>query len=183
VRLAAAFAAALLVVLALAAVFVYLRVSSELTGALDDELETRAAALSTVARGAPPQAAGPLPAPNEGEEGFSQVLAASGEVIASTRPPAEGSAIDEATLRRASREAVVVERPLEEVEDEARILAAPAGAGERVVVAAATTEDRSEALGGILGAVAIGIPLAILLAFMATVSVLLLRWAKRQGWW
>ena len=27
------------------------------------------------------------------------------------------------------------------------------------------------------------VPLAILLAFMATVSVLLLRWAKRQGWW
>ena len=27
------------------------------------------------------------------------------------------------------------------------------------------------------------IPLAILLAFMATVSILLLRWAKRQGWW
>jgi hypothetical protein len=27
------------------------------------------------------------------------------------------------------------------------------------------------------------VPLAILLAFMATVSVMLLRWAKRQGWW
>ena len=27
------------------------------------------------------------------------------------------------------------------------------------------------------------IPLAILLAFMATVSLLLLRWAKQQGWW
>ena len=27
------------------------------------------------------------------------------------------------------------------------------------------------------------IPLAILLGFMATVSILLLRWAKRQGWW
>ncbi|HZA17506.1 MAG TPA: magnesium transporter CorA family protein [Pseudonocardiaceae bacterium] len=27
------------------------------------------------------------------------------------------------------------------------------------------------------------VPLAILLAFMATVSILLLRWARRQGWW
>jgi magnesium transporter len=27
------------------------------------------------------------------------------------------------------------------------------------------------------------IPLSILLAFMATMSILLLRWAKRQGWW
>jgi magnesium transporter len=27
------------------------------------------------------------------------------------------------------------------------------------------------------------IPLAILLAFMTTMSILLLRWAKRQGWW
>jgi Mg2+ and Co2+ transporter CorA len=27
------------------------------------------------------------------------------------------------------------------------------------------------------------LPLAILLTFMATVSVMLLRWAKRQGWW
>ena len=27
------------------------------------------------------------------------------------------------------------------------------------------------------------IPLSILLAFMTTMSILLLRWAKRQGWW
>jgi Mg2+ and Co2+ transporter CorA len=27
------------------------------------------------------------------------------------------------------------------------------------------------------------IPLSILLAFMATMSFILLRWAKRQGWW
>jgi Mg2+ and Co2+ transporter CorA len=27
------------------------------------------------------------------------------------------------------------------------------------------------------------IPLSILLAFMATMSILLLRWDKRQGWW
>ena len=27
------------------------------------------------------------------------------------------------------------------------------------------------------------IPLTILLLFMATMSILLLRWAKRQGWW
>jgi magnesium transporter len=27
------------------------------------------------------------------------------------------------------------------------------------------------------------IPLSILLAFMATMSIMLLRWAKRQGWW
>ena len=42
-RLAAAFAAALLLVLALAGLFVYLRVSSSMTETIDDGLESRAA--------------------------------------------------------------------------------------------------------------------------------------------
>jgi two-component system OmpR family sensor kinase len=164
-RLAAAFAVALLLVLALAGVFVYLRVSSELTSALDDELERRATELAVLAQGdRSPDAT--LPAPGEGDEGFSQILDPSGEVIASSGPESEEPGVDEATLDRASRGTVIAERPVEGVEDEARIFAVPVGTrqGERIVVAAGTTEDRSEALAGIAGAFAIGIPVALVLA-------------------
>ena len=49
-RLAAAFAAALLLVLALAGLFVYLRVSSSLTETIDDGLESRAEDVAALAR-------------------------------------------------------------------------------------------------------------------------------------
>ena len=156
----------MLLVLALAALFVYLRVSSELTNGLDDELDRRAAVLASIAQDERRPDPASLPAPDESDEGFSQILGPGGEVIASTGSATAAAPIDEEAVRAASDEAVVIEGQVEGVDDEARILAAPVEGpdGQRIVVAAASTEDRSEALAGILGAFAIGIPLAILLA-------------------
>jgi two-component system, OmpR family, sensor kinase len=165
-RLATAFAVALLLVLGLAALFVYLRVSSELTNGLDDELDRRAAVLASIAMDDPAPDSGSLPAPDESEEGFSQILGPGGEVIASTGAASGAAPIDEEAVRAAGDEPAVIERDVEGIDGEARILAAPVEGpdGERIVVAAASTEDRGEALAGILGAFAIGIPVAILLA-------------------
>jgi two-component system, OmpR family, sensor kinase len=153
------------VVLALAAVFVYLQVASELTGGIDDELDRRAAVLASIAQDEPRPGPRSLPAPDEGDEGFSQILGADGEVIASTGPDS-AAPIDEPAVLGASDEAVVAERSVPGVDGEARILAAPVQGpgGERIVVAAASTEDRSEALAGIAGAFAVGIPVALLIA-------------------
>jgi two-component system, OmpR family, sensor kinase len=157
---------ALLLVLALAGLFVYLRVSSELTSGLDDELDRRAAVLASIAADERAPGSGSLPAPDESDEGFSQILDRDGGLIATTGSATEPAPIDEAAVRGASGEALVVERKVEGVDEGARILAAAVEGpdGQRIVVAAASTEDRAEALAGILGAFAIGIPVAVLFA-------------------
>jgi heavy metal sensor kinase len=166
-RLTAAFAAALLVVLALAGLFVYLRVSSQLTEALDDGLEARANDVETLlARSGdrPPELSGGL---FEGEEGFAQVLTPGGRVIASTLAPGSGPALDPAEVERAASEPVLItDRQVPGLDADARVLAEPASAqqGDVVVVAGASTGDRGEALAGIASAFLIGAPLALLIA-------------------
>jgi two-component system OmpR family sensor kinase len=166
-RLTVAFIAALAVVLALAGLWVYVRTEAELTGALDDGLEVRAADLAAlVAGGGPdtPELTGTL---FEGEEGFSEILTTDGEIVASTLRPGAGAAIDAETLDRATREPVLVEGlDVPGLDGEARVLARSASSsdGSFVVVAGASTGDRSEALAGIAGAFLIGAPLALALA-------------------
>jgi len=168
-KLTVAFSAALLLVLALAGLFVYLRVSSELTGAIDDALQARAndvAALLAREEENPPELSGGL---FGGEEGFSQVLTPRGEVVASTLNPGAGPALDPEQVMRAAREQLVVEgSDVPGIEgSEARVLAEPATARDGssvVVVAGAGTEERREALAGIASAFLIGAPLALVLA-------------------
>ncbi|MGI8461399.1 MAG: HAMP domain-containing sensor histidine kinase [Solirubrobacterales bacterium] len=165
-RLAFAFAATLLFVLAVAALFVYLRVDDVLTGAIDDRTETQALQLAAFASGEG-DANSALPGPADREDGFSQILTVEGEVIASSLAPETGAALDPAQLRTAASGGLVTdERPIESVDGESRIyaLGLDTPTGERVVVAGASTDDRDEALAGILGAFAIGAPLAVLLA-------------------
>jgi heavy metal sensor kinase len=167
-RLTAAFAAALIVVLALAGLFVYLRVSSDLTEALENGLRSRAddlASLVTSAGNRPPNLAeGRLV---EGDEGFSQVLDTKGRVVASTLAPAAGSALDPDEVARAARGSVMVdEREVPGIESSAAILARPADSrdGEVIVVAGTSTEDRDEALAGLREAFLLGAPVALVLA-------------------
>ena len=164
-RLTAAFVAALALVLALAGLFVYLRTSSELTGVLEDGLNARVADLRTVVAADPePKLTGGL---FEGEEGFSQVLAPDGEVLASSLGPNTGAAVSDETLRQAaSAPALIDGAKVAGIEGDAAVLAAPADspAGPVIVVAGSSTDDRREALAGIAGAFLIGAPLALALA-------------------
>jgi signal transduction histidine kinase len=154
-------------VLALAALFVYLRVAANLTDAIDNGLNARAndlAALVAASDGSPQLGDAAL---IESEEGFSQVLGPDGAVIASTLTSGAGPALDPAQVERASSETVLIgDRDVPGIEGQARILARPAdsAAGAFIVVVGASTEDRSETLAGLAGSFAIGAPIALLLA-------------------
>jgi heavy metal sensor kinase len=165
-KLTAAFAAGMIVVLALAGWFVYLRVSSGLTETIDDGLEARVNDLATLAAGPgdpPRRLSGGL---FEGEGGFSQILGSDGTVIATTLKRGTGPALDPAQLDRAASETLLIDQEVSGIEGGARVLARPAGSpdGSVILVAGASTDDRSEALAGIAGAFLIGAPLALVLA-------------------
>ena len=167
-RLTAAFVAALAVVLALAGLFVYLRTGSELSGAIDDGLEVRAADLAALVAAGGPDSQELTGTLFEGEEGFSEILTTDGRVVASTLGDGAGTALDPATLAQATQGAARLDGvEVPGLDGDARILAEPAnspGGDTFVVVAGASTGDRGEALAGIAGAFLVGAPLALALA-------------------
>jgi signal transduction histidine kinase len=153
-------------VLALVGLFVYLRVASDLSSAIDVGLRSRAIDLTAAVSGAAGEE--PLLRVGQGEEEtFSQVLTPNGEVVASTLAPGVGSTLAPGELREAAAAPLLIDGvEVPGIEGKARVLARPASssAGELVVVAGATTEDRDETLAGLAGAFAIGAPVALLLA-------------------
>lgn len=167
VRLAAGFAAGLLVVLMLAGAFVYVEVKADLNQALNKSLATRADDVITLVEGS--GAAGiDLGGVRAGEEEstFTQVLGANGRVIDSTLPDGQ-LVLSPAQVAEARTAPVRIDGlKIGELEGQVRVLAVPVQApnGPEVVVVGATTSDREEALGGIRRAFALGGPLALLLA-------------------
>jgi two-component system OmpR family sensor kinase len=192
VRLTAAFALAMLLVLAAAGLFVYLRLKDDLDESLDAGLAARAAA---VAGSGEADAA----EPEEAEEGFAQVLSRSGEVLDEVGG-ARGPVLTGAERARAGAGGrVQVEREVPGIEGTVRILAGPATAeqgaagdatggapgepagagapagGAHGSVARPATEldvfavgqsldDRDETLAGVVASFAVGGPIAVLLA-------------------
>ncbi len=102
----------------------------------------------------------------ESEEGFSQILDQNGNVVASTLPPGQRP-LDPSEVQRATQGSIQIgDREVPSIEGEARIIASPAdsASGSFVVVAGASTQDRSETLSGLVGTFLIGAPIAILIA-------------------
>ena len=178
-RVTLAFAASMLVVLALTAVFVYERVEDKLNESLDEGLRARAddvAALVATGGGE----AGTLRLDQqrvlETEDAFAQVLrtdglpgrpsAVDGRGGAATLPESVGTVLDRDEADRAGAGPVFVTRPVPGIPADARILARPVTASDRVsiVVVGTTTEDRDETLSGLLTTFAIGGPIALLVA-------------------
>jgi len=166
-RLTAAFAAAMLLILALAAVFVYLTVESDLEEALDESLSARAddvAALVGTREGGIDGPRLDVQRVGEDEEGFAQLVDADGRLLRATVPEAE-PAITAGEAASAADRAIFITREQPGIDGEARILARPAGeVGTSVVVVGASTEDNEETLAGLAGAFAVGAPVALLLA-------------------
>ena len=79
-RLTAAFALAMVLVLAAAGLFVYVRLKGDLDEGVDAALESRAAAVAASREAA----AG---APDEADEGFAQVLSQTGDVLDASGSP------------------------------------------------------------------------------------------------
>ena len=146
VRLTAAFALAMAVVLAAAGLFVYLRLEEDLDESVRATLESRAAA------------------PREADEGFVQRVGEDG-TVAYTEGGATGPVLTPTELRQAAREEIEFDREVPGIEGTARVLAGPAGAeGGGVVVVGQSLEDRDETLAGVVASFAIGGPVAVLLA-------------------
>jgi signal transduction histidine kinase len=156
VRLTAAFAVAMSLVLVGAGAFVYERLSNDLNESVTAGLAVRANAV--VAAGSP--AAG---AAGEAEEGFARVLGPDGRVVAAAGR-VRGNVLSAAELVRArSGERVLVEQRVPGIEGTARILAR-AGRGSEIVVVGQSLQDRDDTLDSLVRSFAIGGPIAVLLA-------------------
>jgi two-component system OmpR family sensor kinase len=167
-RLALVFALAMAVVLAAFGTFVYLRLGASLDEQLDDRLQARAAAISTLA------ASGDLASVEGllgGDDEFAQVVEADGSVVAGAPGLETGPLLSRAERARARASTLVVEREVGRGEgaEESRLLAAPADLQGRpvIVVVGESLEEREEALTGLLAALLIGGPVALLLASAA----------------
>jgi two-component system OmpR family sensor kinase len=178
-RVTLAFAAAMLVVLALTAAFVYERVQDNLNESLDEGLQARAddvAALVATGGGESGTLRLDQQRVLEAEDAFAQVLRTDGlprqpsmldgQLVATTLPESVGTVLDRDQANRAGAGPVFVTKPVPGIPADARILARPVTARDRVsiVVVGTTTEDRDETLNGLLTTFAIGGPIALVLA-------------------
>jgi signal transduction histidine kinase len=154
-RLTAAFALAMVAVLVGAGAFVYARLDSDLTEAVDDALEARATSPGLAPLG--------LAAPSEADEGFAQIFKRgrmAAQVGGATRP-----VLSAAEIERALEGPLVLERDVAGVDGETRILALPAESGDdAILVVGQSLEDRDESLASVVASFAIGGPIAVVLA-------------------
>jgi heavy metal sensor kinase len=168
VKLTAAFAAAMLLVLVIAGVFVYETVQGDLNETLDENLQSRAddVASAVVAANSVPVNLDSQRVV-EGEDAFTQIVGLSPRVIATTLPDGVRPALSADEIEHAGQTPIFVsERKIVGVAGKARVFARPVVAGNRrvVVVVGATTQDREETLKGLRNAFLIGTPVGLLLA-------------------
>ncbi len=153
IRLTLAFAFAMAIVLAAVGAFVYVRLGDSLTEQLDESLDARAAALVPLVRTGQPLTP-------SGDEQLAEVVAASGSELVTA---------DE--VARARQERFVTRRDdVDAFEGEpGRLLLTPVATddGTAVLLVGASLEEREEALDGLLTALLIGGPLALLAASAA----------------
>jgi signal transduction histidine kinase len=160
-RLTGAFALAMIVVLAGAGLFVYLRFSADLDEAVNASLAGRADAAAALVSSSGQTLAGPAPGPLEDpEESFVEVLSADARVLDAT------GLLGPREVREATREGLLVERSVPGIEGTTRVLARPLSAapGSAVLVVGQSLDDRSEALAGLVASLAIGGSVAVALA-------------------
>jgi signal transduction histidine kinase len=165
VRLTAAFAAAMVVVLVAAGLFVYVRLRGNLDETVDEGLRARAAAVAEQAGGPGPPATAAGSDLTEADEGFAQVVTVDGRLGAASGG-ARSVVLSLAELRRAAGGELVVDRRVEGVEGDARVLARPVSEspGADVVAVGQSLEERDEALAGVVTSFSVGGPLAVVLA-------------------
>jgi signal transduction histidine kinase len=165
VRLSAAFAIALVLVLSVAAMFVYLRLEESLDETVDAALVARYQAVSSLARHPGPPLTSSFA--GEAEEGFAQLVSPEGTVIESAGG-ARGPVLTAAEARRVLDGRLVLERRVPGVDGRSRVLARPVrppGSGEPVlVVVGHSLEDRDDALSSVATSFVFGGLAAVMVA-------------------
>ena len=168
VRVAAAFAAAMALVLAGTGAFVYARLGTDLSHALDQDLRLRAQDLSALVRDRRSSLGreGSSRLVERGES-FAQLVGPAGAVLDATPPLGRRSLLPPAELRSALRESQFVDVPsVPGLDEPARLLATPVvlGRTRTVLVVGATRENRAEALRSLRTELLLAGPIALLLA-------------------
>jgi signal transduction histidine kinase len=170
-RVAAAFAIAMAVVLTLSGWLLYVRLDSHLATALDRQLRLRAQDLKTLVREPKATLADTVSSPFiEAGESYAQLLDSSGRVLDTTPLLGTGIVLTPDELRRARREMIFANRSgVPGLDEPSRLLASPIRRnGERLVlVVGATSEDRAETLSSLRTELLIMGPLALFLASLA----------------
>jgi two-component system OmpR family sensor kinase len=168
VRVAAAFAVAMALVLAATGVFLYSRLGDDLARALDQDLRLRAQDLSALVsdprNSLRAESSGRLIEPGES---FAQLLDSSGRVLDETRLLGRGPILPAREIAAALRQDRFVDRSsVPGLDEPARLLALPVqrGGGELVLAVGATRENRAEALRGLRAELLIVGPVALVLA-------------------
>jgi len=168
VRVAAAFAVAMAIVLAATGLFVYARLGDDLARALDQDLRLRGQDLSALVR----EPDRTLAAESHGRliergESFAQLLTPRGQVVDATPPLGGRPLLGVPDLRAALRRPRFVDRPsVPGLDEPARLLALAVQRGgvRRVLVVGATRENRAEALRSLRTELLIAGPIALGLA-------------------
>jgi len=150
----------MLIMLASAALFVYLRLRADLDDRIDASLRSRAAAL-VEPRGAPSLGTVGLEDP---EETFVQLLSPTGRVLDSVGT-LRVAALSPPEAQQAIASTIMVERDLPGVDGRARVLARSArGEEPAVLVVGQSLVDRNDALSNVVSSFALGGVASILLA-------------------
>jgi heavy metal sensor kinase len=170
-RVAGAFALAMAVVLAATGWFLYTRLDSHLSLALDRGLRLRAQDLAELVRepGNPLSRANGAPFVEEGEA-FAQLLDDRGQVLDATRPLRTQALLSPAELQVALRRPTMLDRDsVPGLDEPSRVLARPVlqQGRKRVLVVGATRGDVSETLASLRDELLIAGPIALALASIA----------------
>jgi heavy metal sensor kinase len=170
-RLTAAFAAVMTVVLAATGMFLYVRMGHELDRTIDQGLRSRAGDVSALVKQADSglASAGRSPLTEQGEN-LAQIVDSRGAVVDAPPPLRNHSLLTSAELARARSSTIVVDH--EEGPrggDPIRLLATPVRAQDRklIAVVGASLEDRHDALASLGALLLLGGPAALLLASLA----------------
>ena len=168
-RVAAAFAVSMAVVLAGTGLFLYARLDSHLRAALDRELRVRAQDLASLV-GDPRASLAPGGRLVESGESYAQLLDPSGRVLDATSPLGSIPLLAGDELRRATHGPLFADRTsVPGLDEPSRLLATPVrhGTAPAVLVVGATREDRKETLAHLRNELLIAGPIALALATLA----------------
>ena len=171
IRVAAAFAAAMAVVLLATGLLLYVRISGELQTALDRELELRAFDMTTIVHDPHMSLAttGPHPFVEKGEA-YAQLLDTHGRVLDATAPLRLARVLTPAQVQAALRGTIFANvHALPGLNEPSRFLATPVSRAGRhlILVVGATRENRTETLAGLRNELLIAGPIALILASLA----------------
>jgi heavy metal sensor kinase len=171
IRVAAAFAAAMAVVLLATGLLLYVRIGGELQTALDRELELRAFDMTTIVQDPDMSLArtGSHPFVEKGEA-YTQLLDLQGRVLDATRPLGLARVLTPAQVEAAGRGTIFANvHSLPGLNEPSRFLATPVSRSGRhlILVVGATRENRTETLRGLRDELLVAGPIALVLATLA----------------